>query len=108
MTPQGINQLRYEGEDIDAEIPNESGGGMTGEGDSGAPIWRHSYSEVPQQADRQAIIAVHSSSLCDYGPLAAGHYATQGVLANCRMMTTKITSEISNWIKEITRIYISK
>ena len=63
-------------------------------GDSGSPYWMES--EVEGEA-RQTVLAVHNTH---YGKPPPTIYSTNA-LDQCRMLATKVTADVVNWIKTI-------
>ena len=100
-------KLNFTGWEKDEALPPTASGYVTGyNGDSGGPFWTKSIFKTkklfkePQKEDqeRQTIVAVFSSS-----PNSSPAYSSL-VEKQCRMIATKISSNIIRWIKDITDI----
>ena len=85
-----VDKLVHKHEEKDSRSDDTTGYVTTGSGDSGGPFW--TYDRVSKNEERSVVVAVLSSSI---GPVDI----KVDKQFRCRIIATKITDDILDWIK---------
>ena len=85
-----VDKLVHKHEEKDSRSDDTTGYATIGSGDSGGPYW--TYDRVSKNHERSVVVAVHSSNIGSVDIKSDKQF-------QCRIIATKITDDILDWIK---------